>query len=1050
MSDLTAAQPLDPETTVPKEEESYEIPSDLRAPCEDVVFPPGTADPEGLPFSVRTPRDFERCCLVVVEQVDGLRDARLYGVPGQAQHGIDIVGWDGEGGTVVYQVKRYEEFTVADLKAAVRRFQRDRRPFRPRRFVVCVSSTVDRTQFIEVLDNLRREVDFELDLYDQTRLSEMLRGRPDVVRRLFGEAWVSVFNRGVLPEPPAPHRTDLLADSVLRGPLRAVGLVEALRDAETAAASGDHDRATAFYRTVVQGLESSEFSALADGPRRRLVAELLEAGARDEAAGILARMAWIAVADNGRHPDLEAQRQLDELAESVPELRPLAGLLGAIAAWYGAPSDDLSGLVELLADVGPDCRLLDELLLWVAESAVAVQDSATLGALVEPLGGLIDRRGPAGFDDEVLVRARCCLADATGEWGDLVRAARRGDLGPRLASLVFARRGRWLAWHARPDEGADAYREAVQSSCTAHLGIEAGEAVRSSAQIGFRYGPLTEDAFNAPRIATRLDADGGGLFGQVRDLVDAGLAAMAVGRHPDALRMLRSALRSHVIAGHFDSELGAHKALARVLGAADVPEVAMRHATLGGADDIAKGTSLVVGLPSLEELTAPAPWVRAVALSVLARHGDVVPDNEVPALVELALDAVEGVRQMPTGPQVHLAAWRVLAALSARLSEEHAERVLNKLGTQISREPGHYHHNDDEHVRIVANVHRIHPTLRRLTTPHLLDLIALGNEVAESVRREASNLIDAHAAVFAPTLQQQADDGNRVAVALLVDIDKPTQAVLDQAQAAADSVLARGDPVPGHFSFGTRLSRSAYLARVSSERTREAVALRLMEEAEDGRRPDPNRVEAIEAVRALADRLGAELRHECFERCMALARDPGPPHPFDAELQGSLHPLSAFRIDLGFGVFAVEAARTAAWLADTVEEHRGVCEFLAPLVVSNDERVAYVASHGLSRVPPDRLTVDVRMLAATTNSWPRQLAAAAWVHRPDDAPELGQRLASDPDPRVRRVIASGLQRLRETDQALATELANTLAADSCWSVRRAVLAIDEISDPEGN
>jgi hypothetical protein len=292
--------------------------------------------------------------------------------------------------------------------------------------------------------------------------------------------------------------------------------------------------------------------------------------------------------------------------------------------------------------------------------------------------------------------------------------------------------------------------------------------------------------------------------------------------------------------------------------------------------------------------------------------------------------------------------------------------------------------------------------------------------------------------VFLPALTDLAAAGNAVALDLLIDLDAPTPALLEHATAVAQAVFDRPRPQQGVFSIGTGLIRSAYLTRVVDDELRTAVARHIITEAEDHQRPEANRTEALEAIRALADRLPKGVRQELCGRCLAIAQDPGPEHPVDVHMSSGRHPLSTFRINLGFGVLESEAARTAALLADNEPERVAVANLLAPCLLADDERITYAAAHGLSYLPPDRLPIDAALLVELPGTWPRQLAAATWISRASDAPELGPRFAADPDVRVRRALASGLERLADAMPQLAHELAQSLCSDDCWSVRRLV------------
>jgi hypothetical protein len=131
-----------------------------------------------------TPEDFERLLLKLVEEVEGLREVHLYGVPGQRQDGQDGIGFDPAERPIGFQAKRYLVFAARDLANAVDAYTSGRRRMRVVRLLIGVATEVRRT---EVLDELAAQwanhPELEIELYDRRRLSNLLRDRPDIVRR---------------------------------------------------------------------------------------------------------------------------------------------------------------------------------------------------------------------------------------------------------------------------------------------------------------------------------------------------------------------------------------------------------------------------------------------------------------------------------------------------------------------------------------------------------------------------------------------------------------------------------------------------------------------------------------------------------------------------------------------------------------------------------------------------------------------------------------------------------------------------------------------------
>jgi hypothetical protein len=121
--------------------------------------------PQLLPFHELTPDDFERLLVTVAREVDGLRELHKYGVPGQRQHGLDIVGVDATGRLHGYQAKRYADFTERDLARAVEDYTQGKRPIEVVRLVIGVATVAERTQVIdELLAQQERNPDLQIEL----------------------------------------------------------------------------------------------------------------------------------------------------------------------------------------------------------------------------------------------------------------------------------------------------------------------------------------------------------------------------------------------------------------------------------------------------------------------------------------------------------------------------------------------------------------------------------------------------------------------------------------------------------------------------------------------------------------------------------------------------------------------------------------------------------------------------------------------------------------------------------------------------------------------
>ena len=196
-----------------------EPPSWLRIPpSADDVFPPVVTRHQLLPVDQLTWEDFERLCLrltsaegdlvhtSVLSPSRGMTEsvARIYGVHGQAQYGIDIYVRDplvlGETPLsrryICLQSRRTREVTKTKLARSVDDFLAGNWADDARKFVYATSSSARSTELLEEVERLAAklaEQSIEFELWDQEEISERLKPRPSIVDDFFGRHWVKEF-----------------------------------------------------------------------------------------------------------------------------------------------------------------------------------------------------------------------------------------------------------------------------------------------------------------------------------------------------------------------------------------------------------------------------------------------------------------------------------------------------------------------------------------------------------------------------------------------------------------------------------------------------------------------------------------------------------------------------------------------------------------------------------------------------------------------------------------------------------------------------------------
>jgi hypothetical protein len=980
--------------------------------------------------------------VVIAEHVDGLRDVRLFGTPGQKQHGLDLVGIDRNGAYVVYQARRWKTFSPRDLRKTVEEYAGGRRPLDAKRFVVCVSSSARRTEYQEELARLRAAHDFEIDLYDQERLSGMLKDRGDLVRRLFGDEWERLFCGGEPLQPVTRSAADLLADAILRGPLEALGLDDVVARGQEVLAS-DPSQAAGLYGQVATALEGSEFAGFAGTFRQRQADASVQAGEANTAVRVLADLAWQDAEVGFGFRMHEAARWLEGLAtkeDAAATIALMIDVFNAVERWYVDPFIELdevaSRIADLVFEAAPGAHAAA---LWLAESALASEQEDLLQRFLSMFDAVALERQKRTESDEVAVRLRLCMADATGEWDSLLGRTLRGRLGRRQAMLVHARHGRYLAWRSEPEAADKSYRLAIDQACQAGLNSEAAAALRSIWTVGVRYGLPDEDWFGAPELARAVQALGGEYLRTGYDRRGAGVSGLADGKLPAALKDLRAFLRSSAVSGQLASEIEAHSLLGKLYVRAGELGLATKHYVRAGdstaVEEVLAGASTYVDCA--QELQRNTPWERATALAALAAEGDLIPDDQVDALARTAFERSTGERQGLSAPWVWLSAHKLLAALGSRLPDDLAEQVLDLLEPLIAREPDQYRHNDKEHVQIVAALLLRYPEMRDRTGKHLLSLMAASPAVGQLTLKHGWDAIQSGSDALLDGLRALGSDGCEAALEALLFLEEDHPLLIEQARALMEKATNRPERKPGRYPVGSDLPRIAPFVRILPEEERVRFSEVAMATAGDASEMEVNRADALGAIRVVARSLPDDLRANLFRRIMSLAAAPGF-SKFDEHLNAGLHPLSAFRFDLGFGSLVPQAVHTAAGLAQTRDEFEQIIGAASSLFRTGDEFATNQAAHALAQLPPEELTIDVRILAGSPIRWARQLAAVSWAARPDTAPTVGRDLATDPDSSVRRSLASSLGRLAETRPDLADELRELLSRDPSASVRSEV------------
>ena len=157
-----------------------------------------------LPLQELEWEDFERLCLRLLRLEAHAVRASLYGLPGQAQQGIDAYAIgptvadqaSNPRPRVVLQSRRIKDVTPGNLESSVDGFLSGTWAESSQKFIYATSSSARSTQAIDKIEDLAKRLgqhSIAFEVWDQERISEKLKGHPELVDDFLGRPWVKAF-----------------------------------------------------------------------------------------------------------------------------------------------------------------------------------------------------------------------------------------------------------------------------------------------------------------------------------------------------------------------------------------------------------------------------------------------------------------------------------------------------------------------------------------------------------------------------------------------------------------------------------------------------------------------------------------------------------------------------------------------------------------------------------------------------------------------------------------------------------------------------------------
>ncbi len=162
-------------------------------------LPPPAVAGESPPFSTLDPYTFQKLCCAIILEEDGIKNGYVYGKPGQAQYGIDVIGIYEDETFIVLQCKRYQELSIRNLKDAssefLTHFNSHWATDNIKEFILFVSCEISDTKVIGQIKKEKEKFSkksIKYDVWHGNLIAKKLSPHPAIVTKYFMESqgWI--------------------------------------------------------------------------------------------------------------------------------------------------------------------------------------------------------------------------------------------------------------------------------------------------------------------------------------------------------------------------------------------------------------------------------------------------------------------------------------------------------------------------------------------------------------------------------------------------------------------------------------------------------------------------------------------------------------------------------------------------------------------------------------------------------------------------------------------------------------------------------------------
>ncbi|USX54113.1 hypothetical protein [Lentzea sp. HUAS12] len=819
-------------------------------------------------------------------------------------------------------------------------------------------------------------------------------------------------------------------DVVLHGPFASGELRDQLTGADNLSSS-DPRAAAKQYMSVMAALQGGGYIHQAASLQPQLTRALRASGQHNAAV----RAAVVAAWDPVRRGEVPSQfpqelRLMDEFQQS-PEVSARVGTAVFAVLRYEAGDMSLPDVVERITAVRDDDEFAGELLLWLAEEALAAGSPDAFESLCDRAL----RHAETASDNavEFVGRIRIAVAECRGDWSSLL-ASIEADCGPALRVLAHARHGQALARSNDVAAAVESYKQAVASGTREQMYAEVRTWLYDLRNLRFALGGPSmgyETHYTAQSLPWSHKLS---VFEGKDQLMARGLEALTSEDHDRAHRAFMR-LRHRMSTG---AALANQRQCEESLGTAQSDgnvRLAVGHYLRGAKHK--KAAALLQKQPD-EELTPEQSWVDGplwearAAYEFLGAHGDLVPEQHACELFE----KLEG-RLITAGP---VRGWAILganetllkalAALVWASSRDAAGRLLARLAPIAGT--GGLGRTIEAHVDLVLGCARMHPNLIVDAAHQFADLVCITERaVPRAIKRALELLSPAKKYLVERLSAAVAADEAPWLMHVLDELDVRTPVVVEYAHKALEAAARPRTYTPGSAGFGSDLVSVARFARICDPDRRARFVTAMLEIALEQRELNVERREAIDAIAAFIQRCGVVsldtgLRTRILDAIRPIAAgqgiSSGEDDPFSLRLTSPKELVLA-------------ANRLLVIAAEDEQERDRIARNLLLTLMDGDIENPRLLQSALAQAPASTFRHDLLALAVSRSPSIRAFAARCWAEIDNSEEDIGRRLAADPSGVVRLALAHGLAATTKTNT---DDIHMMLSHDCRFSVRAAI------------